>query len=87
MKLGGQIITREEELRLPTYLAFVNKKEFDFISKDNTWFSLKLLMGRIQLYKDSGYNLQMYKDFGEYSEKNYEEALQTIEKLYKGEDL
>lgn len=84
MKLGGQIITREEELRLPTYTEFVDIRSFEFWGKVGL-FALEIVMDKIQLYMEIGDGLRLYKDFGEMTEENYEEALEEIKKLYKGE--
>ena len=84
MKLGGTIIIRVEELRLPTYLEFVDMGSFGFWGRAGL-LSLEQVVGKIQLYMEIDDSLRLYKGFGEMTEENYEEALKEIKKLYRGE--
>lgn len=86
MSLSGTYITRKERFYLPKYTDFVDAKGFDFYSYYEVLFSLQLVAGKIQLYKDNdvGYTLSLYSDFGDMSPENYEKALETVTRIYCG---
>ena len=85
MKLGGQIITREEGMGLPEYEDIKNQKEIiNFWSHDDNYVYLEVVYGKLELYIDYGDDkISLYKSFGEMSEENYEKALEEVKKLYQ----
>ena len=84
MSLGGTYITRKERFYLPKYTDFVDAKGFYFYSYYEVLFSLQLVAGKIQLYKDLGDRLSLYSDFGDMSPETYEKALEMVTRIYCG---
>ena len=85
MKLGGQIITREEGIRLPKYEEIKNQKELiSFWNYEDNYIYLEVVYGKLELYIDYGDDkISLYKSFGEMSEENYEKALEEVKELYQ----
>lgn len=79
MSLQGTKLTRQQELELPTYQAFLDKGIFWFDDRAGTDYCIELSFGKIYILGNGG---KIFQSLGEMSPDNYERALEMVKNLY-----